>query len=111
MLRKNGFTVLLASAGDQALEIAARHRGRIHLLLTDMLMPGLNGRMLSERLTATRPETRVLYMSGYSDDDILRLGVKKNAAHFIQKPFSVDALIHKVRDTLNSPGKVTTRTN
>ena len=69
MLRKNGFTVLLASAGDQALEIAARHRGRIHLLLTDVLMPGLNGRMLSERLTATRPETRVLFMSGYSDDD------------------------------------------
>ena len=111
MLRKNGFTVLLASAGDQALEIAARHRGRIHLLLTDVLMPGLNGRMLSERLTATRPETRVLYMSGYSDDDILRLGVKKNAAHFIQKPFSVDALIHKIRDTLNSPGKITTRTS
>ena len=111
MLRKNGFTVLLASAGDQALEIAARHRGRIHLLLTDVLMPGLNGRMLSERLTATRPETRVLYMSGYSDDDILRLGVKKNAAHFIQKPFSVDALIHKIRDTLTSPGKITTRTN
>jgi PAS domain S-box-containing protein len=111
MLRKNGFTVLLASAGDQALEIAARHRGRIHLLLTDVLMPGLNGRMLSERLTATRPETRVLYMSGYSDDDILRLGVKKNAAHFIQKPFSIDALIHKIRDTLNSPGKITTRTN
>ena len=77
MLRKNGFTVLLASAGDQALEIAARHRGRIHLLLTDMLMPGLNGRMLSERLPPTRPETRVLYMSGYSDDDILRLGVRK----------------------------------
>jgi PAS domain S-box-containing protein len=110
MLRKNGFTVLLASAGDQALEIAARHRGRIHLLLTDVLMPGLNGRMLSERLTATRPETRVLYMSGYSDDDILRLGVKKNAAHFIQKPFSVDALVHKIRETLNSPGQIPTRT-
>ena len=109
MLRKNGFTVLLASAGDQALEIAARHRGRIHLLLTDVLMPGLNGRMLSERLTAARPETRVLYMSGYSDDDILRLGVKKATAHFIQKPFSVDALVHKVRETLNSPGRIPTR--
>ena len=104
MLRKNGFSVLLASAGDQALEIAARHRGRIHLLLTDMLMPGLNGRMLSERLAAARPETRVLYMSGYSDDDILRLGVKKASTHFIQKPFSVDALVHKIRETLNSPG-------
>src|SRR5687768_13432871 len=100
MLRKNGFTVLLASAGDQALEIAARHRGRIHLLLTDVVMPGLNGRLLSEKLTLTRPDTRVLYMSGYSDDDILRHGVKKAAAHFIQKPFSVDALIHKVRETL-----------
>ena len=111
MLRKNGFTVLLASAGDQALEIAARHRGHIHLLLTDVLMPGLNGRMLAERLTATRPETRVLFMSGYSDDDILRLGVKKNAAHFIQKPFSVDALVHKIRETLNSPGNIPTRIN
>ena len=109
MLRKNGFTVLLASQGDQALEIAARHRGQIHLLLTDVLMPGLNGRMLSERLTATRPETRVLYMSGYSDDEILRLGVKKAAAHFIQKPFSVDALVHKIRDTLAMPGNVPTR--
>jgi PAS domain S-box-containing protein len=109
MLRKNGFTVLLASAGDQALEIAARHRGRIHLLLTDVVMPGLNGRMLSERLTSSRPETRVLFMSGYSDDDILRHGVKKATAHFIQKPFSVDALIHKIRETLNSPGKIPTR--
>ncbi|MEO5741495.1 MAG: ATP-binding protein, partial [Vicinamibacterales bacterium] len=111
MLRKNGFTVLLASAGDQALEIAARHRGSIHLLLTDVLMPGLNGRMLSERLTATRPETRVLYMSGYSDDEILRLGVKKAAAHFIQKPFSVDALVHKIRETLSSPGNIPIRSS
>jgi hypothetical protein len=109
MLRKNGFNVLLASAGDQALEIAARHRGRIHLLLTDVVMPGLNGRMLAERLTSSRPDTRVLYMSGYSNDDILRHGVKKNAAHFIQKPFSVDALIHKIRETLTSPADVTTR--
>ena len=109
MLRKHGFSVLLASAGDQALEIAARHRGRIDLLLTDVLMSGLNGRMLSERLTATRPETRVLYMSGYSDDDILRLGVKKAAAHFIQKPFSVDALVHKIRETLALPANVPVR--
>ncbi|HET9467245.1 MAG TPA: ATP-binding protein [Vicinamibacterales bacterium] len=109
MLRKNGFTVLLASAGDQALEIATRHRGRIHLLLTDVVMPGLNGRLLSEKLTTTRPDTRVLFMSGYSDDEILRHGVKKNAAHFIQKPFSVDALVHKIRETLASPGRIPTR--
>jgi two-component system, cell cycle sensor histidine kinase and response regulator CckA len=73
------------------------------------MMPGLNGRMLSERLTTPRPETRVLYMSGYPDDEILRLGVKKSAAHFIQKPFSVNALVHKIRETLNTPGNVPTR--
>ncbi len=106
MLRKNGYTVLLASAGDQALEIAARHRGRIHLLLTDVVRPGLNGRILSERLMVTRPDTRVLYMSGYSDDAILRHGVRKAAAHFIQKPFSIDALAHKVKETLSGAGSL-----
>ncbi len=106
MLRKYGYTVLLASAGDQAMEIAARHRGRIHLLLTDVVMPGLSGRLLSERLTAVRPDTRVLYMSGYSDDAILRHGVKKATAHFIQKPFSVDALANKIRETLAAPSNI-----
>jgi PAS domain S-box-containing protein len=106
MLRKNGYTVLLASAADQALEIAARYRGQIDLLLTDVIMPGLSGRILSERLTGLHPGTRVLYMSGYSDDDVLRHGVKSAAAHFIQKPFSIDALAHKIRETLSTPGKV-----
>jgi PAS domain S-box-containing protein len=101
MLKKTGYTVLLASAADQALEIAARHRGRIHLLLTDVVMSGLNGRILSERLTAARPDTRVLYMSGYSDEAILRHGVKNAPAHFIQKPFAIDALAHKIREALS----------
>ena len=103
MLKKQGYSVLLASAADQAMEIAARHRGSIHLLLTDVVMPGASGRHLSERLTAERPETRVLFMSGYSDDAILRHGVKQAAAHFIQKPFSVDALAHRIRDILATP--------
>ena len=106
MLRKNGYNVLLSSAADQALEIALRHHGPIHLLLTDVVMPGLSGRMLSERLTSAHPETRVLYMSGYSQDAVLRHGVGKSASQFIQKPFSVDALAHKVRETLASPGKI-----
>ena len=106
MLKKNGYRVLLASAADQALEIAARHRGRIHLLLTDVVMPGLSGRLLSERLTAARPDTRVLYMSGYSDDAILRHGIKRAAAHFIQKPFSIDALTHKIREALTTGSNV-----
>jgi PAS domain S-box-containing protein len=106
MLKKYGYTVLLASAGDQALEIAARHRGRIHLLLTDVVMPGVSGRVLSERLTAVRPDTRVLFMSGYSDDAIFRHGVKKAAASFIQKPFSIDALANKIRETLAAPSNI-----
>jgi PAS domain S-box-containing protein len=106
MLRKNGYNVLLSSAADQALEIALRHHGPIHLLLTDVVMPGLSGRMLSERLTGAHPETRVLYMSGYSQDAVQRHGVGKSSSQFIQKPFSVDALAHKVRETLASPGRI-----
>ena len=102
MLRKHGYNVLLASAGDQALEIASRYRGRIHLLLTDVMMPGISGRILSERLSVTRPDTRVLYMSGYSDDAILLQGVKNSTAHLIQKPFSIDSLAHKVREALSA---------
>jgi len=103
MLRKHGYTVLLASQGDQALALASRHHGRIHLLLTDVVMPGISGRVLSERLMLSRPDTRVLYMSGYSDDAILRHGVKSAGTHFIQKPFSIETLAEKVRETLNAP--------
>jgi PAS domain S-box-containing protein len=106
MLRKNGYTVLLASAGDQALEIAARYQGRIHLLLTDVVMPGMSGRVLSERLMLSRADTRVLYMSGYSDDAILRHGVKSAGTHFIQKPFSIEALAVKIREALSSNAPV-----
>ena len=109
MLKKNGYTVLLGSQGDQALEIASRYRGRIHLLLTDVVMPGISGRQLSERLTAARPDTRVLYMSGYSDDAILRHGVKSAGTHFIQKPFSIEALALKVREALTFPANIVTR--
>ena len=106
MLKKSGYKVLLASAGDQALEIAARHQGRIHLLLTDVVMPGMSGRVLSERLMLSRADTRVLYMSGYSDDAILRHGVKSASTHFIQKPFSVEGLAQKIREALASADPV-----
>jgi hypothetical protein len=106
MLRRNGYTVMLASQGDQALEIASRFRGRIHLLLTDVVMPGISGRQLSERLTSARPDTHVLYMSGYSDDAILRHGVKSAGTHFLQKPFSIEALLQRVREALTAPSNI-----
>jgi two-component system cell cycle sensor histidine kinase/response regulator CckA len=70
------------------------------LLLTDVVMPGMDGRVLSERLTTVRPDTRVLFMSGYSDDAVLAHGVETASAQFIQKPFSMDALLAKIWDTL-----------
>jgi two-component system cell cycle sensor histidine kinase/response regulator CckA len=102
MLKKNGYTVLVASRGDQALDLAARHQGAIQLLLTDVVMPGISGRLLSERLAISQPDTRVLYMSGHSDDTILRDGVRSAGTRFIQKPFSVDDLALKIRETLAS---------
>lgn len=103
LLRNSGYTVLVASQGDQAMEIAGRHAGPIQLLLTDVVMPGMSGRQLAERLTGERPDTRVLYMSGYSDDAVLRHGVRSAGTHFIQKPFSMEALAVAIREALAVP--------
>jgi CheY-like chemotaxis protein len=101
-LRKAGYTVLEARRGEPALEIVRAHAGVIDLLLTDVVMPGMNGRELADLIKTIRPETRVLYMSGYSDDAMLRRGVETASAHFIQKPFSMEALKIKLRETLNA---------
>jgi CheY-like chemotaxis protein len=98
MLRKVGYTVIEASDGEEALELARNHQGTIHLVLTDVVMPGIDGCVLAERLTAVRTGTRVLYMSGYACD--LKLRVENDAAHFLQKPFSRQALVTKVCEVL-----------
>jgi signal transduction histidine kinase/ActR/RegA family two-component response regulator len=101
-LRQAGYSVLEAANGDEALALSYAHATSIDLLLTDVVMPGMNGRELAERLKLTRRETRVLYMSGYSDDAILRHGLKTASVHFIQKPFSMKALAAKIRETLKT---------
>ena len=102
-LRKNGYTVLRASRGAEALEILRTVDTRVDLLLTDIVMPGMNGRELADRVKQLRPEIPVLYMSGYSDDAILRHGVEAATMQFIGKPFSIKALTSKIRDVL-TPG-------
>jgi len=102
MLRRCGYAVLDADGGERALEIARAHRGSIDLLLTDVVMPAMNGRVLAERLQALSPGTRVLLMSGYSDDAILRAGVQASDVAFLQKPFSSAALAAKVREVLET---------
>jgi two-component system cell cycle sensor histidine kinase/response regulator CckA len=101
-LRKAGYTVLEGSDGEEALAIARARTTPIHLLLADVVMPGMSGRVLSDRLLSLRSETRVLYMSGYSDDQVARHGIQTASAAYLRKPFSMDALTAKVRELLRS---------
>jgi len=101
-LRINGYTVLQARHGSEALAIADRQTEPIHLLLTDVVMPRMNGRELAEQLVPRRPEMKVLYMSGYADDLVLHHRTSDQDAEFLQKPFSCDALGRRVRDLLDA---------
>ncbi|MEZ5100460.1 MAG: PAS domain S-box protein [Thermoleophilia bacterium] len=104
VLERSGYTVLETGDPREALTAALRHEGRIDLLVTDVIMPGLSGRELARELTAARPGLRVLFVSGYTDDDVLRVGVTRNEAAFLQKPFTSEQLLARVRDVLDQPG-------
>ena len=101
VLERHGYTVLEAPSAEAALDIAARYSGAIHLLLTDVIMPGLSGRELATRLADLRPEARVIFMSGYTDDAVTRHGVLEPGLAYLQKPFTPDALGQKVREVLD----------
>ena len=102
ILTARGYQVHVASSGEQALAIAAMLGSRIHLLLTDVIMPGMSGPELAERLTAIRPEVQVLFMSGYTDDMLLQRGALGGEARLLQKPFTPQMLAEHVRDALDS---------
>ena len=102
-LARQGYAVLDAPHGAEALRIAASHAGPIHLLLTDVVMPGLSGRQVADQLAAVRPETKVLYTSGHTDDAVVRHGVLESGIAYLQKPFTVDGLARKVREVLDRP--------
>ena len=101
-LENGGYTVLEAEGPAQAIQLSDRHQGPIHLLVTDVVMPKMSGRELAERLASRRPETKVLYVSGYTDDAIVQHGVVGRGTSFLQKPFSLDALTRKVRAVLEA---------
>jgi two-component system, cell cycle sensor histidine kinase and response regulator CckA len=102
-LQQHGYTVLETGDGDEALRVGGEHEGRIDLLISDVVMPGLGGRELADQLTALRSELRVLYLSGYTDDAVVRHGVLEAETAFLQKPFGSGDLARKVREVLDAP--------
>jgi len=102
LLTKLGYTVLDAKSAEQALAVAGARQGPIHLLVADVVMPGASGRELARRLAQSRPETRVLYVSGYTDDAIVHHGMLDPGLKFLQKPFTPAALARKVREVLDA---------
>ena len=102
MLKGYGYQVLVASSPGEALLKAKDHTGEIHLLLTDMIMPEMNGRDLSKQMSSFYPNVKYLYMSGYTDDMIVHQGILDQAVHFIQKPFTMQSLAAKVREALDT---------
>jgi CheY-like chemotaxis protein len=99
-LKSKGYHILEAAGAAQAVEIAEQHTKPIHLLLTDVVMPRIGGKELAERLRTLHPETKVLYMSGYTDDAVALRGIAEGGTPFLQKPFLPDALLLKVREIL-----------
>jgi CheY-like chemotaxis protein len=103
MLQRLGFEVLAAAHAEDALRLADAFPGTIDLLLTDVIMPGPNGRQLAEQLLPRRPGLRVLYMSGYTDDHLVQHLVQSADAAYLQKPFDSETLGRKVRQALEAP--------
>ncbi|HEX2095479.1 MAG TPA: response regulator [Longimicrobiaceae bacterium] len=101
-LRRRGFSVLEARSGREALEVSQQHEGKIDLLVTDLIMPGMNGRELAERVAVGRPEIQIVYISGYNDDEIARRGLVDVRTVFLQKPFAPSQLVEVVEELLRS---------
>jgi len=102
ILRERGYNILQASNGNEAFEIARKYEGVIHLLITDVVMPGMGGKALASQFQTIRPETRVLYVYGYTDNAIVHQGILDSGVSFLQKPFTVDNLARKVRTVLDA---------
>jgi DNA-binding NtrC family response regulator len=101
VLIQQGYTVLEAGNGLDGIALAQRHDGPIHLLVTDVVMPEMGGLELAERLAEVRPGTGVIFMSGYAEGDKLQPGIRDSNVPFLQKPFSAESLVLRVREALD----------
>jgi CheY-like chemotaxis protein len=100
-LGRLGYEVLAAEGGEEAIEIIRRHEGPIDLLLTDIMMPGMNGMEVGTEVARSRPGIPIFYMSGYADQELVRRGLLDPSTHFLQKPFSPQELGSRVREVLD----------
>jgi len=100
ILQRLGYEVLAAGGGEEALRQSAAHAGRIALMITDVVMPGMSGPQVAIALRATRPEMKVLFLSGYTENSVVYHGVLEAGLDFLPKPFSREALAHKIREML-----------
>jgi two-component system cell cycle sensor histidine kinase/response regulator CckA len=104
-LESKGYKVLEADDGEAALQIVSSYSGKIDMLITDVVMPGMSGRELSARLCELYPQTKVLYLSGYTEDAIVHEGVLDSGTAFLQKPFTLQTLSRKVREVLGNESR------
>ena len=102
ILQIYGYNVLESANAEEALQVSERFKQQIDLLLTDVILPKMGGRQIAERLAILRPEMKILFMSGYTDDEVLRNGVLEASSAFLQKPFTPSCLVRKVREVLDS---------
>ena len=102
-LERHGYTVLEAAGGEEAIQLSETFQGTVDILVTDVVMAGMNGREVSERLRASRPGLKVLYMSGYNDDAVVRNGLGEAPTAFLQKPFDSRILATRIREVLGPP--------
>jgi two-component system cell cycle sensor histidine kinase/response regulator CckA len=102
ILKDRGYQVLEASHGPEALQISRAFKEKIHLIITDVVMPGMRGNVLLERIESERPNIKSLYISGYTDNALAHQGIPNSEVAFLQKPFSIENLTHKVREILDS---------
>jgi two-component system, cell cycle sensor histidine kinase and response regulator CckA len=103
-LARFGYAVLSAERGEDAVAIAESHDGTIDLLLTDIMMPGMNGVEVASAIAKARPGILVFFMSGYADQDLVRRGLLEPGTHFLQKPFTPQELAIRIRSILDRPG-------